>query len=363
MRRAPVGLVLLGCCVLFGACASGARSGDAAPGDDAGFAGGDDASAGGLVSGDSGLVTGDGALVGPLSITPSDPVIDVDVVDGAVVAVAVGDAGASSIAFEAHGAGGARLPATWSIDRGELGALDVASGTFTPSGAYAGVGTITAAVGNTTATTSVTVRLHMQQNGGSAAGDAGAEAGAGGYGGVGGEGPGGAVDAATMGRLRGAAIAPASQAEFGLLYPYDGTVWPRGLLAPLVQWQTTHVAAAAYVHLTQKNFEFEGFYSGAALVHQPIDPVAWRAALNGNGGDPLVLEVKIADAASVYGPRAERWIVAPGVLRGTVYYDSYGTRLANPVPGANGAIASGAVLAIRPGATDPVLALPGSEDK
>ncbi len=360
----------LACIALTFGCAAGGRAGSGAPGTGAG--GGPDAttgvsiggSSGGIqISGDGGFTQGDATLVGTLTIVPANPVVSVEVVDGAITAVSIGGADAGSIAFQAVGSNGATLPANWSIDRGELGALDVVAGTFTPSGSYSGVGTITAIFGNAIATTTLTIQLHMVQNGGASGLDGGLEAGLGGYGGVGGEGPGTSVSDATMALLRGTATAPATQAELGLLYPYDGTVWPRGLLPPLVQWQTTHTAAAAYVHLTQANFEFEGFYAGAALIHQPVDPAAWAAALNGNGGDPLVLEVKIADATAAYGPRTESWIVAPGLLRGTVYYDSYGTKLANPIPGANGAIASGAVLAIKEDTNDPVLAIPGTQNQ
>ena len=344
------------------ACAS--RTTGAAPVADSGLEGG---SAGpyATTGGDSGtgpiVFAGDSGPGGPvptgsLSIVPSRPVVDIVVVGGAVTSVAVGDAGAASVAFRALDERGNPVAATWSIDRGELGTLDVTSGVLVPSGDYSGVGTVTAVYGSAAATTSITVRVHMIQNGGAGNLDGGAlEGGAGGYGGIGGEGPGGPVDDATVARLRGAPQAPGSSAELALLYPYDKTVWPRGILPPLVQWQTTHAAAAAYVHLTQANFEFEGFYSGAALIRQPIDPLAWRAALNGNGGDPLLLEVRIADSVGVYGPIFATWTVAPGILRGTLYYDSYSTRLANPVAGSTD---GAAVLAIKANASDPVLALP-----
>ncbi len=307
-----------------------------------------------VFAGDSG--TGSSGLVGGLRIVPSAPVADVVVVDGSVQTVTLGDGGAGAIAFVALGAAGSIVPVSWTIDRGELGTLDVASGTFVPSGFYAGVGTVTAVYGNVTTTTSITIRVHMIQNGGASTLDGGAsEGGAGGYGGIGGEGPGGLIDDATTARLRGVPLAPRSAAELSLLYPYDKTVWPRGILPPLLQWQTTHQAAAVYVHLTQSNFEFEGFYGGTSLVRQPVDPLAWRAALNGNGGDPLLLDVRVADAAGVYGPMHAAWSVAHGVLRGTLYYDSYSTRLANPVRGSTD---GAAVLAIRANASDPVLALP-----
>src|SRR5437879_6564733 len=95
---------------------------------------------------------------------------------------------------------------------------------------------------------------------GDGAGDDGAAFGGGGNGGVGGEGLGVAVDGGTKNTLLGPATMPTSAQELGWLYPYDKTVWPRGMLAPLMQWQTTHQVTAVYVHLKQKYFEFQGFY-------------------------------------------------------------------------------------------------------
>ncbi|MGH7282672.1 MAG: hypothetical protein ACRELY_14185, partial [Polyangiaceae bacterium] len=147
----------------------------------------------------------------------------------------------------------------------------------------------------------------------------------------------------------------------GFLYPYDKTVWPRGLLAPLLQWESNLSGiSAVYIHLTETNFEFEGYYlvSGASQFHQPIDETAWTKATDSNGGDPLHVEVKVMSTAGVTGPITEDWTIAPGILQGTVYYNSYRTQLAVPVSGETRAAA---ILKIKPGASDPLIALPGAE--
>jgi len=95
-------------------------------------------------------------------------------------------------------------------------------------------------------------------------------------------------------------------------------------------------------------------------VREHIDQKAWAAATNGNGGDPLHVEVSVADASAVYGPVAQDWIVAPGQLKGTVYYNSYATTLANIV---TGGMSPAAILAIKPGRSYPELALPGAKDQ
>jgi hypothetical protein len=300
-----------------------------------------------------------GNAVNDLTVTPANPEIKVTVVNGMVTSITGGADAKGTIAFQAS-ASGAVVPAKWSIDRGELGALDVNGGGFVPNGNFSGVGTVSALYGKAVATTKLTIQLNITQNGGTWD-PATVTPGVGGIGGVGGEAPGGAVDDVTKTRLIGSSMMPASAAEFGLLYPYSGTVWPRGIFAPLLQWQTMHTpTSAVFVHLTQANYDFQGFYAGANVVREHIDQKAWAAATNGNGGDPLHVEVRIADATNVYGPVSEDWTIAPGQLKGTVYYNSYATTLANTIPLGE---SPAAILAIRPGRSDPELALPGAKDQ
>jgi hypothetical protein len=260
---------------------------------------------------------------------------------------------APSLTFTAQTGTGAMVGASWSIDRGDLGTIDRASGLFQASGNVAGLGNVRATFGSLSATTSVTVRIAATRSGGpSWDGDAGP----GGYGGVGGEGPGGPTDPTAF---AGDAAAPASAKEFGFIYPYDRTVWPRGLLAPLLQWQTTHVAQAVYVHLSQHDYDFKGYYglsqlpAGVARMRQPVDEQAWDQATHSNEGDPLHVELVIASSDGVFGPIAEDWTIAPAILQGTVYYASYNTAL-NGSPGT----VTGAVLSIQPGNASPTLTVP-----
>ena len=302
---------------------------------------------------------GGGKTVNNLLLTPANPVLQVSIANGVVTSITGGADAKGTIAFQAT-SGGAVVPAKWSFDRGELGVLSVADGSFVPNGNFSGTATVSALYGKAVATTKLTIKLSITQNGGTWDPTT-ITPGVGGIGGVGGEAPGGPVDDATKTRLLGTAMAPASPSEFGLLYPYNGTVWPRAIFAPLLQWQTTHTpTTAVYVHLSQANYDFQGFYAGANVVREHIDQKAWAAASNGNGGDPLHVEVRLADATNVYGPVAQDWTIAPGQLKGTVYYNSYATTLANTVAGGK---SPAAILAIKPGRSDPELALPGAKDQ
>ncbi len=325
-----------------------------------------------FVSGDDAAASDDsaGPVVTSLTIQPQNAEIDVTIANGQVASVALaGDGGAAlPLNFTALANGGAAVSASWAFDRGELGMMS-ATGAFTPGTTYAGQGTVTASYGRLVATTMLTVKIVSTQNGAPSAsasdagaagdagdaGDAGALQNLGGNNGVGGNLLGGPVDPTTLARLKGPATAPSSPQQLGWLYPYDGTVWPRGILAPLLQWQTTATVTAVSIHLSESNFDFTGTYAGAALVNDPIEQGAWAQATGSNGGEPLVVELRVDDGTTTYGPITESWTIANGVLQGTVYYNSYNSAIING--GLLNGQQVGAVLSIAPGATSPQLAV------
>lgn len=158
---------------------------------------------------------------------------------------------------------------------------------------------------------------------------------------------------------------PTKDASLKLLYPYDGTVWPLGLLPPLLQWtQGSAAAEAVYIHITGDYYEYKGYFgrpaalaAGAPLVRHPIPKAAWKAATKTIAGGVLTIEVVVAAGGKAYGPMRENWVIANGPLKGTVYYQSYGTDF---VKNRNGAIGGdgrygGAVLSIKGDSIEPTL--------
>ena len=224
-----------------------------------------------LALGDSGGILADATTYapdvnGPLAIATSTASLDVSYGQGSPTATATASVNGNSVA------------ASFSVDRGEIGSIDAASGIFVPTGIVGGVVTITASFGTQQATAQITVHVHMVQNGSSSAtatdagagdagpsdagpsdaGDAGAAldaGGTGGNGGVGGEGQGGPLDSTTQGVLTGT---PTTDPSLAFLYPYDQTVWPQGLLAPLLQWSTATNYDGVYIHLVRDRLRLRG---------------------------------------------------------------------------------------------------------
>lgn len=258
---------------------------------------------------------------------------------------------------------GQKVPAAFTIDRGEIGTIGLSSGLFTASGNVGGKARVTATWNGTAASTTVTVKLVVVENGATATSDAGG--GAGGNGGVGGDGPGGSVDAPTIAVLKSA---PVADPGLALLYPYNETVWPRGILAPLLMWKAGAQASydAVLVRIQEASFEYEGTFlkNASPFKNHPIPQQAWKQMLSSNQGEDVTVSLVFAKGGKAYGPLTVKWKIASAPLKGIVYYNSYGTRLAKNYPGAlpDNSKFGGATLAIKGGSTDPVLVAGGDGD-
>jgi hypothetical protein len=315
---------------------------------------GDDAATGGILpttpTGDGGtspINVGDGSVAsGALTITPNMPVVTV--IAGKPV---------PTVQFAAF-LRGTKTGAVWSIDHGELGTIDN-SGLFTPVGTVGGTGTVTAAQSGQTGATTITVNIQTTQQGDPSWSSPLPPPGAGGYGGVGGDGPGGPPSAAQMTAFGGT---PTADPTVSWIYPYDGTVWPQGLVPPLLQWNPgTHTFDAVYVHIQENGFEYKGYFAANAMPFKniAIPRAVWDTATLSNGGDPMTVSLVFAQGSGVFGPYTESWTIAHATLQGNIYYNSYGTTLvknsATDGLDSYGKQYGAATLSITPGATAPTL--------
>jgi hypothetical protein len=102
-------------------------------------------------------------------------------------------------------------------------------------------------------------------------------------------------------------------------YPYDKTVFPRGLPAPAFMWNGGPDASTVYVLLEAANAKLEAVVSRARAGKAVIDDGDWHAFEETAAG-PVKVTVKglVNGAARVLATHT--WTMAPGSLRGTVYY-------------------------------------------
>jgi hypothetical protein len=337
--------------------------------------------------------TGNGSdmVLGDLVIMPLDQTLPVTV--GGTV---------PTLSFTASVNGASVAPA-WTVDRGEIGTIDVSSGVFTPTGAVGGKATVTADYQGLKASTSVTVTLSQSQNGDPVS-TMPPPVGASGPGGVGGDGPAPGADPGQVTVLNGK---PTADDNVHILYPYHDTVWPRGLWAPLIQWDPGKARTfdAVLIKLHSNSFDYTGTFKqqqpAKPFMNIPLPQLVWHTLTysNGGGGDDITVTLVFEDISGgkgnevAVGPYTMTWHVAPGTLKGTVYYISYGTGLikdgngnpagnsgepscAGPIAGEccnvlscvdkagnstfhrSGPAFGGATLAIKPGVGDPTKQVP-----
>ncbi len=273
----------------------------------------------------------------------------------------------------------APVSAAWGVDLGNVATIAAgpsSTGVLVPTGMAGGLVTVSAGFNGTTIQRQVFIKLVSSQNG-PTAGETGQIPTApgqitagGGVGGVGGTGLGTTVT--NPGTLSGLGNPSTTGASLGLafLYPYNKTVFPRGMLAPLIQWTWSLGSADAIeiqLNTTSGSFSYTGIFGppailtqlGGSFINMPIPQDVWNMATETAGGtDQLTLSLTLAKNGVGYGPISETWTIAPAHLSGVIYYQSYGTQLVQNYGGAVGGNGEfgGAILSIQPGATAPAVA-------
>ncbi len=199
---------------------------------------------------------------------------------------------------------------TWAASGPQIGGID-STGLYTASGSVGGVVPVTATYQGVTGAATLTVELHLSAN------TAMAPA---------------AVETALQG---------ASQPDAAVVwaYPYDGTVWPRGLLPPVLQWNGGAATDLYYVHVQCPTFVLEDYLTAtnAPSSRLPFDPTSWQKMVDSTTG-PTQITVARWDGTAATTIATQTWTIAAASMRGTIYYWS------NDL---------GRVLRIKPGATTP----------
>jgi hypothetical protein len=171
----------------------------------------------------------------------------------------------------------------------------------------------------------------------------------------------GSVTAALATKLKDPALKPASTRW---LYPYDQTVFPRGLAAPILQWDpATTGATAIYIHLKSMRLDYQMCLPLTETARIQIPQKAWDLAAAQSRGrpDPLTVDVVVASTSSTVRLPALTLTFALADLKGAVYYNTYGSVLAM-----NMGITGGVVMRALPGAAKPpevFLSAGGSADQ
>jgi hypothetical protein len=232
---------------------------------------------------------------GELVINPGDPTLDVE----------YGTAG-QTIQFTAMRSGEEVGGATWFLSSPEAGTISD-DGLFTSNGLAGGDITVGARLDDDTATTNLKIHLTIIENSGN-------------------------ISPTDVDTLSNPAPGQADPV-WATWYPYDHTVFPRGVPAPAWQFATSSLAGTAYaLKVTGANVAYEGYFVptfGQNNGHQirPSQP-AWEAIGSASDGGDMTVEISKLVGGTKYGPIASTMKIARGKLKGTIYYNTYSSPLA-----------------------------------
>lgn len=121
-----------------------------------------------------------------------------------------------------------------------------------------------------------------------------------------------------------------------VLYPYDATVFPRGMLPPTIMWEGQAGTNAAYLHIVGPRFEYHGCLSPTAEGQLLLPDEVWARAGEKTFGnaEPYKVQLTVLSNGVASGPIDSTWTIAQATIKGSIYYNSYNSALAIGAPGA-----------------------------
>jgi hypothetical protein len=159
----------------------------------------------------------------------------------------------------------------------------------------------------------------------------------------------GNVSATVQTQLQGTGTADPG---FQWLYPYDKTVFPRGLQPPKMQLGGMSPPDATYVQVTFPSFQYQGYFGPSTPGSVQLSTAVWTAITeSATATTPVQVQITKVSGGQVSGPITESWTIAQGNIKGTIYYETYGSTII----GGSGV----GIMQIQPGASQPTVVKTG----
>jgi hypothetical protein len=197
---------------------------------------------------------------------------------------------------------------TWVYDQGAIGSMNTA--TFVPTGQLAGPGTLTATHPEAVDDTTVTVKIKKT------------------------------IDPDGLAPDFGAPVGPDPTMQ--IVYPYDNTVFPLKVAAPVVQWNGVQAGDQYKLHLVEQFYEYTVYFTSNVPARHLVDELEWIAISDSGQGaksDPLKVELQRKTGGMTYEAVTQTWKIAQARLPGRVYYWELPSQCGN---------GNGRVLSIKP---------------
>jgi hypothetical protein len=183
----------------------------------------------------------------------------------------------------------------WTYERPDVG--DVKASAFTPTGLVGGTGKLTANLAKATGATTVSVVIKKVVN------------------------TGGLSDAQIM-ALDNAAD-PDPNGGLNIVYPLPETVFPLGVLAPEVQWNSANPGDFYKLAFSEKYYQYSEYFNTPSPARHTVAEDDWKSIENSGTGaqsDPVMMSLSRFSGGKAYKPDQMALHVAQGRLHGSVYY-------------------------------------------
>jgi hypothetical protein len=108
-----------------------------------------------------------------------------------------------------------------------------------------------------------------------------------------------------------------------IVYPYDGTVFPLKVAAPVVQWNGAQNGDQYKLHLKEEYYDYTIYFTADNPARHLIDAAEWIGLSDSGQGaksDPIAFELQRKSGATTYQPVTQTWRMAQARLPGRVYY-------------------------------------------
>jgi hypothetical protein len=301
IRVVAIGLVMVAATALTGALVAACGSGSPSR-----FVGTDSGTGCGSGRCPPGDATLDSTNPG-LDATGEGPVLTFDANHGAITSIAVTPPTGTltvtppsmpptlALSAAATYADGTTAPvsASWTLDRADIASVGAGSGLVTPTGSTFGVVTVTATAMNVMGTAKITVSLLSSLNPGM-------------------------LSAAAQASLTAATTADPNVTAFA--YPYNATVFPRGLLPPEQMWNGGAAGDSYSIHFTAPSFDLTVFTSADPPSRFTLPTATWNSLTESAAGATVAVELHRLTGPLAYVSAKQTWTIADANLRGTIYY-------------------------------------------
>jgi hypothetical protein len=185
------------------------------------------------------------------------------------------------------------VSASWTIDRFDIASIGAGTGVVEPTGTVFGVVTATATALGLTGSTKLTVSLQTTVNlSNIPAGDA----------------------------MQLAGATTADPAVTYLDYPYDKTVFPRGLVAPEMMWDLGTAGDEYLVHYVAPGIDLSVLTTADPPSRFTLKQNLWDLLVASAAGNDVKVELRRFSSGVAYLSTTQTWHVATANLRGLVYY-------------------------------------------